>query len=390
MQPIKAPSTVTVECVAGFPAEIDALAARGPVDRGFLRAAWFAAATGDDGRTLIARRDDGSPLLAIPTAPAGPALVGMRAVPGSYWPFRSILIAPDATAEELVAALRHPVAGDMLMPMWRLGPVYADDPAVPKVKAAAGRAGWTVLTRRVGHSFTFDLAAAADDGWPRKSTRRRLAGYERQLAEHGPVAVRHLHGAAWDDAVLDTLGAIEANSWIARTTDGSGAKFLTAAQRDLWRRALADPALAGSLSATILSVGDAAIAFSFDLRAGDRQYAIASSYDDAWAAFRPGRIVTFHQFGQAHAQGVRTIDLGTGDSGYKREMGARAGCEILDLLVVRSRPAASLLRIRWGEESRIGRAGFLEGAGERRRFGDRIEPWLAAGAMAAAALTLAE
>lgn len=76
-------------------------------------------------------------------------------------------------------------------------------------------------------------------------------------------------------------------------------------------------------------------------------------------------------------------------------MGATIGPEILDLLIVRHRPAASLLQLRWGAESEIAREAYLAAsklrdAGRDRGDRRRIEALPALGALAAAALTFAE
>ena len=384
---------ITVGLHAGVPALADELAAlTGPGHR-FLRAAWYRLNPAGEIRTVTAMRADGTPLIAIPTVPLGPALVGARNVPGSYWPFRSVALNHGASDDELAGFFADQASISALGPAWRLGPIYADDPAAVRIKRAAATAGWTVLARKLGRTFLFDAAAAG--GWPRRSTRRRLANYERQLAQLGAVTVRHVQGVGWDRAVLDELAAIEAASWVGTGTDGTGAKFLTDAKRTGWMEVLADPVLAEALSATILSVGGKPAAFSFDLRSGTMQYGIASSYDARFAAFRPGKIVTAYQLDQARGAGVDTIDLGAGDSGYKREMGAVAGPEILDLLIVRNRPAASLLGLRWGAESEIAREAYLAAsklrdAGRDRGDRGRIEALLALGALAAAALTFAE
>ena len=52
----------------------------------------------------------------------------------------------------------------------------------------------------------------------------------------------------------------------------------------------------------------------------------------------------------ALAAGVEWVDLGSGDSGYKREMGAVPGPALIDLLIVRQREAALLLKQKWGHE----------------------------------------
>jgi CelD/BcsL family acetyltransferase involved in cellulose biosynthesis len=376
----------------GVPALMDALADCADPHNRFLRAAWYQMAAGEGIATVAAIRVDGTPVAALPTAPLGPALIGARSVPGSYWPFRSVPLDPDTSDEELTAFLADRASISALGPAWRIGPIYASDPATARVKRAAGVAGWTVLTRKLGRTFLFD---ARDEAWPRRSTRRRLANYERQLAQLGAVTIRHVSGADWNAAVLDELAAIEAASWVGTGTDGTGAKFLTDAKRTGWLAAVMDPVMAQALSATILSVGGKPAAFSFDLQSGTMQYGIASSYDAQFAAFRPGKIVTAYQLDAARRAGIETIDLGAGDSGYKREMGAVAGPEILDLLIVRNRPAASLLGLRWGAESEIAREAYLAASKLRdtgRDRGDRgrIEALLALGALAAAALTFAE
>lgn len=385
-------SAIVVGRHDGVPALLDDLAARADASHRFLRAAWYRMVGGEGAATIAAVRSDGTPIVALPTTPLGPALIGARNVPGSYWPFRSVPLNPDVTDSDLAAFFAHPVSISALGPAWRIGPIYADDPATARIKRAAAVAGWTVLTRKLGRTFLFD---ARDEAWPRRSTRRRLANYERQLEQLGTVAIRHVSGADWSSAVLDDLAAIEAASWVGTGTDGTGAKFLTDEKRAGWLEAVADPILAEALSATILSVGGKPAAFSFDLKSGAMQYGIASSYDQRFAAFRPGKIVTAYQLEQARKTGVETIDLGAGDSGYKREMGAVAGPEILDLLIVRHRTAASLLGLRWGAESEIAREAYLAAsklrdAGRDRGDRGRIEALLALGALAAAALTFAE
>jgi hypothetical protein len=84
-----------------------------------------------------------------------------------------------------------------------------------------------------------DLAAAVQAGWPRASTAKRLRRYDRNLAALGDVSWRHVRGADWNERVLEQLGQIEAESWIARETDGRDAKFLHPQQRRQWLRALA-------------------------------------------------------------------------------------------------------------------------------------------------------
>jgi CelD/BcsL family acetyltransferase involved in cellulose biosynthesis len=195
-----------------------------------------------------------------------------------------------------------------------------------------------------------DLDAARAAGWPRPSTAKRLARAERRLAQLGPVAWRQVRGRAWNDGVLDDLAAVEAASWIAATTDGSGAKFMAPHQRALWRTALADPVLADMLCATILTVGSRAVAFSFDLVDGPVQYGIAGSYVSDLGKHDIGKLANARAVSDAIADGRRVMDLGVGDTGYKQAMGAVAGYDMVDLLFVRSRTAALMLTRAWGAQ----------------------------------------
>ena len=345
-----ASSRLTVAAVEGFPAEINTLAACNLAGHGFLRAAWYAARAPNSGRTLLVRRGgDGPVLAAIPTIAFGPMIGRGRKVPGSYWPLRSPLFAPDCDVFELAHALDHPAAR-CLGPVWRVGPARCDDPATTLLIAAAQLANWTVLSRPAGTSWVIDLDAARQRGWPSASTARKLRAAWRKLDDHGAPRWRYVRGTDWDSGALEDLGRVEAESWIARTTDGSGAKFMTPAQRALWSHVLSDPVLAANLSATILMMGDRPVAFSFDLDDGPLQYGIAGSYVEDLKHLGIGKLTNYRAIEDAMADGQSVMDMGVGDTGYKKVMGAVEGYEMADLLFVRSRSAARMLGQAWGEE----------------------------------------
>lgn len=341
---------LTVAAVEGFPPDIDALAARNLAGHGFLRSRWYAADASGQGRTLLLRREaDDAVLAAIPTIPFGPAIARARKVPGSYWPLRSPLIAPDCDVFELAHGLDH-AAARCLGPVWRVGPARADDPAITRLIGAAQLANWTVLTRPAGTSWVIDLDAARNRGWPTASTARKLRATWRKLEDQHTPRWHHVRAAHWDTGALEAMGRVEAQSWIAQVTDGSGAKFMTPAQRALWSRVLDDPVLAAKLSATILMLGDRPVAFSFDLDDGPVRYGIAGSYVDDLKQLGIGKLANYRAMEDAIAAGQSVMDMGAGDSGYKRAMGAVPGYDMTDLLFVRSRKAAGILARIWGEQ----------------------------------------
>jgi CelD/BcsL family acetyltransferase involved in cellulose biosynthesis len=340
------PAALTVEKAAGCPRALDTLAEQGLGDHRFLRAAWFAAGAAAGGATVLASSADGAAVLAIPVTPFGPALLGARKVPGSYWPYRGVLAAAGARAEDFAAALAAPAAR-ALGPIWRLGPTRADDPVTRLLIEGAMAAGWRVITQRAGTVWTIDLAALAARGWPSASTGRKLRRYEARLAELGPVEWRYVRGAGWDEHALEAMGSIEAASWIARDANGSGAKFLHPHQRAIWRAALRDPVLAEMLCATILMIAGRPVAFSFDLDDGPVQYGIAGSFVADLADYNIGRLTNYRAMADAIAAGQTVMDMGAGDGGYKREMGAVAGYDLIDVLLVKHPLAARALRGWW-------------------------------------------
>jgi hypothetical protein len=315
-------------------------------DHRHLRPAWFTAAGAQ--RTLVASGADGRPLAAFPLHPAGPAQLGASAVAGAYWPFRMPLLSERLEPGTLAKILRHPDARSAFGPLWRVGPFYADDAASLRLVEAARLAGWTVLTRRLGHSWVLEIAAAGrEEPWPRRSTLRRIGNYERQLARLGTISWERIEGAGWTSSVFDDLATVEAASWVGTATDGKGAKFVNLRNRAMWEAAARDPVLADMMSALILRVDGRPVAFCFDLNVGDLQYSIAGSYAADLAKLKVGKIATYRNIAWAMERGIGRIDWGAGDSGYKSEIGALRGPEIVDCLFVRHPLLALLLRSKW-------------------------------------------
>ena len=182
----------------------------------------------------------------------------------------------------------------------------------------------------------------------RKSTARRMARMERRLAENGAVSWQYVRGRDWNEGVLAELGGVEAASWIGSKTDGSGAEFMTSRQRVQWHHAASDPVLADMLCATILRVDGRAVAFCFDLDDGPVRYGIAGTYRTDFGKYEVGKLANRRSLADAIGAGQQVLDLGAGDSGYKRKMGAVPGYSLVDLLFVRSRSAARLLNRMWG------------------------------------------
>ena len=337
-----------ISIVPGVPGHVNDLAAQAHDSHRFLRAGWFCRGKPETISTLVARRRNGSAILALPLHNVGPTILGVRALAGISWPFRSAALEDSFAPGDMLALLDDPVARKAIGPLLRLGPVYESDRLAMILVDAARSKGWSVLCRTLGQSFIQNLGCSEGGAnWPSKLRRKKIRKLHARLEGLGRVTLRIVRGADWTLRIFQDLARVEENSWVGTRTDRSGAKFLSPDMLAHWKRAVEDPVLADMLAATVLYVGDHPVAFSLDLTTGRLQYGIASSYDQAFAAYSPGQIVNVHAIDDGAARGVRQIDWGAGDSGYKREIGAVPGPAIHDFLIVRSSVLAAILRPKW-------------------------------------------
>ncbi|PAX07058.1 GNAT family N-acetyltransferase [Sphingomonas lenta] len=347
----RASHAVEAVVVDGLPPSLDQVADAGPASHAFLRRAWFAAAVeayGGTPRTLVVRRG-GEPALALPLVPYGPRALGLAMAPGSYWPFRSFPLS-DASEPVLAAALARLARTVNVL---RIGPTPDEDPSVSPLLAAARARGWAVLDRPVGASWLFRLGDATRAGeWPRGSTLKKNRWHEKQLAAHGALDWRFAENDDWP-AAFDRLAAVEEKSWIATRTDGRDAKFTDTGHGRFWRVAARDERLRGMMRAALLAVDGEPAAFSFDLVAGRTTYAIANSYDPAYAKHSPGKLLYTRNLVALVERGVELVDWGMGDSGYKQVIGADEGPALRDWLLLRPGLPAAAVRLiaRWWSRS---------------------------------------
>jgi len=331
--------------VAPFSAsDLDAVTAAAHPSQAFLTSSWFGAT--DQSYSIVgARRPDGSPVAAMPFTERSIGPFRIKEMPGSYWPFRSFPLAEDISDAELGLALRSDEMQRAMGRIFRFGPVYSDDPTAVRLVPLAEANGWQIIRKPLATCYELDLSALRAAGpWPKGSTARKNRARERKIAVDDELNYRFLIGTEIDKASMDAMAIIEANSWLATLNGGGDTKFLDPKSRAVWEKLTADPVLSQSLFASLMTVGETPIAFSFGLEIENCRYYIANNYDDGFSKFGPGKLLLYKDFEFAAERGIGKISWGAGDAGYKTEMGAKPGPEIQDLLFIRGKALAMLLR----------------------------------------------
>lgn len=346
--PLTAEGDVTVSIISGASTALDLCAESAAPSHAFQRAAWFGGSQDRAMTTLVARRPpDGKVLAAIPVERRRSGPVRIAQLSGPYWPHRSFPVAEDAKVEDLVHLLSDPGARTALGRVWRAGPLLADDPSTLLLAEAADRSGWTRICRSLGTTYRVDLEALTRSAWPSTKTLRKNRWLERKLAAAGPIDFRSCSGSQWTDELFGQLASIESRSWVGREAASRDTKFLCETSMSHWRRAAGDPEIAKRLICSLLLVAGEPAAFTFMLRSGDRLHIIANSYDARFAVGSPGRVLLYRDLREAAQSGVRIVEWGQGDPGYKTEMGAEPGPELVDWLIFRDPSLAAFAGSFW-------------------------------------------
>ena len=260
----------------------------------------------------------------------------IKSMAGYYWPFRTLAVSGDegariAFAQALADHFDKRSPGVVL----RFGPVRTDDRTVFELLEELGARGWHMIQRKEGRVFEFDLPRdpgqleAGLSGSLLKNVkyqRRRLA----KLADTVSCE-RYVLG---DNAVelVDVLARVEAASWVAK--EGGQVKFIGQSNQRFWEAVGRAHKRNWEPVVWIMRCGRSPIAFSAHIETNDCIHIIANSYDEEWASFSPGSILSHAILTDCCQRGRTHIDWGTGDSasGYKSRWGAK--CDAAGLLEV--------------------------------------------------------
>lgn len=308
-----------------------------PARRGFVRAhtstAWeqaYLPGNGWRGPLAVVR----APGAEIAFARKRAGKLDLWALGGYYWPWRGVAVEPGA-GEQALAGLADELTRRPCGPVLRMGPLIDGDTDTQRFVGLLRARGWRGLKQESGQVFELALPVSPEalQAQVSGSLWKNIAYLRRRLEKQGAVrAERHRLGAEQAAALLQRAALVEQASWVAQ--QGGEVKLVGAQNQAYWSR-LAQQGGGPEVVLWLLSCGERDIAYSLHLEHGQTMCIVANGYDEAWKASSPGSLLSLDIFQDAIGRGMRLVDWGQGDSGYKQRWGAQPGARMMDLILFR-------------------------------------------------------
>jgi hypothetical protein len=308
-----------------------------PMRRGFVRAhtsaAWeqaYLPGNGWRGPLAVIR----SPGAEIVFARKRAGKLDLWALGGYYWPWRGVAVEPGA-GEGALAGLAAELTRRPCGAMLRMGPVIDGDTDTQRFIALLRARGWRGLKQESGQAFELTLPASREALQEQVSGSlwKNIAYLRRRLEKQGAVVTERYRLTAGQAApLLERAAQVEQASWVAQ--QGKEVKLVGAQNQAYWST-LARQEEGPEVVLWLLSCSGRDIAFSLHLEHGRTMCILANGYDEEYKASSPGSLLSLDIFQDAIGRGLRLVDWGQGDSGYKQRWGAQPGARMMDVIMFR-------------------------------------------------------
>ncbi len=254
---------------------------------------------------------------------------------GYYYPFRTFLCQPDVK-ETAIDFFADTVHIDTSATIFHVGPLQASDQINLPLQASFRRKNWKIIDLSAGAQQVVNLPDTVEAFRAslsrnlRKSHDRRRRALE-TMGEFDISYYNNCTAAEWEQ-VIDSCAEIEARSWLA--TDSNG-KTRVYGSETFWKNYADHPDGSKRLSVWVVTLNSKPIAYSLAIDAGSLRYSISGQYDEAYKKHGVGIIADMSMFEQAVESGKRVVNMGDGESDYKRRWGAQPGDELQSLYFFR-------------------------------------------------------
>lgn len=282
----------------------------------FLRGRAFTIVTGRGAR--------GELKLALPLVAGSASICGLpvreRASPTNVHSLRFDLVAetaaeddaPDAAARVLFEHL----AADKTWIVLRITDVPPDGQAW-RIYRVAQAAGFPVGAWEGQRSPYLALSTAAPLTLGlRTKFRANLRRRRKRLAEQGEISVERLQGESLSTSDLEACLAMESAGWKGRQGSAAGQ---SEEARGFHLDLLCTPAYKDMLSLHLLKLSGRPIAFQYGLTSHGVFSLVMTSYDESFAEFSPGQLLTEEVLNDCISRGLREFDFLGCDLPWKME-----------------------------------------------------------------------
>ena len=279
-------------------------------------------------------RGEVSAVLPLASLRLGPGL-GIRALAGPRQPFRGLVVRQRdfASAAEEIGAQ---IIADTRLAAIRFSSVDGGDIALDTLVTYLKLRGWLTHQRFLYLTLATPLPDTLDQLHAQLGKRRekRFRQKESRLKREGHYEIRVYRGleeSAWSRVIGD-LADIERRSWLVKL--GGETQFQSEEGRHFWRALLSDPETRGCWGVFVLFFQGRPACYCLTADMGGTRYSIYNHYDDAFRPLSLGSIVDHDVFRDAIERGMKKIDFGHGDGGYKQQsLGASPDGSLRDVVV---------------------------------------------------------
>ncbi|MEZ5758865.1 MAG: GNAT family N-acetyltransferase [Emcibacteraceae bacterium] len=252
-------------------------------------------------------------------------------LPGAYFPHRGIVnTGPESVLIENAAAKLGEIPG---IYGFRMGPVESNDPFVNALTEKLKQNSWKIITMTIGANYGMAPPASVEDYLSGFSANRRqkMRSHARKMDALGKVELKHFNdvdSAIWEKIFKD-IETVESNAWVSKSGEP---RFMGREKQTYWNELVKDDFYKKALSVWIIYLDGEPVSKKVALDAGGIRYYLTSSYDEKVARFNTGVRMEVEFVSDAIVKGIKYINNGLGDSGYKTQWGSEYYNDLIDII----------------------------------------------------------
>lgn len=258
--------------------------------------------------------------------------LNVLSVAGLYYPFRSILLSSEVEVEGAQAIVEK-IHKSHRNSVVRIGPAVEDELANKTINESFLALGWKCYEIYCGETLIAELPESVDDYYASLSKKfvKNLERRKANLQKMGEVEFSRYNNCdsnVWDN-VIDQCTSIEKRSWLAASDD---AEMRIHENKEFWKQYLRSKEGSKRVVVWVIKLDGKPISFSFTINSGECRYSFSSHYDEEYKKYGLGIIAYGCAFEDAIRDGIKMVNMGTGEAEYKARLGAKLGSKIIDYI----------------------------------------------------------